>query len=215
MTARGPSRLALAILDVFVPDNAPLQGDLLEEFEIRRSQRWLWRQVIGAAVRQPSASWFPTGLEIPLVGAALLVLVSFEVVLVTNVMYRLLFGPPLLIDTLIQEGGHAASGYFYLLQRGLPATGSVDVMPLGVWIRVSLPAFAVSMPVGWWLAGRLNGHGRPASMAVIMVGLILCAVFNLRLPFSAQFLSMLSLTSGFLAGGRLAVVTSEPRAGAH
>jgi hypothetical protein len=213
MTARGPSRLALAILDFFVPDTAPLKGDLLEEFEARRSQGWLWRQVIGAAVRQPAASWLPGELHLPLVGTALLVLVSFEVVLVTNVMFRLLFGPPLLIGALIQEGGHAASGYFYLLQRELPATESVDVMPLGVWIRASVPAFVVSLPVGWWLAGRLNGHGQGASMAVILVGLVLCAVLNLQLPFAAQFLSTLTLTTGFLAGGRLAVITTERRAG--
>jgi hypothetical protein len=111
------------------------------------------------------------------------------------------------------KGGHAATGYFYLLQRGLPATESVDVIPLGIWVRASVPAFALSMAVGWWLAGRLNGHGQRSSMVVIMVGLVLCAVLNLQLPFAAQFLSTLALTTGFLAGGRLAVVNQRTAGG--
>jgi hypothetical protein len=52
-------------------------------------------------------------------------------------------------------------------------------------------------------------------MVVIMVGLVLCAVLNLQLPFAAQFLSTLALTTGFLAGGQLAVVATERRAGAR
>jgi hypothetical protein len=215
MRTRRPSRLALAVLDGLVPDNAPLKGDLLEEFEARRSQWWLWRQVVGAVVHQPMALWFPRGLAVPLVGTALLVLVSFEVVLVVNVMSRLLFGPPPPIATLIQEGGHAATGYFYLLQKARPAVESVDVMPLGDWVGAAARSFAASMPVGWWLAGRLNGHGRRSAMVVIMVGVILCAMLNLQLPFAAQFLSMLSLTIGFLVGGRLASASVEWRAGAH
>jgi len=43
-----PSRLALALLDRFVPENEPLVGDLLEEYERRPSAWWLWRQVFAA-----------------------------------------------------------------------------------------------------------------------------------------------------------------------
>lgn len=47
---KGPQapRLALALLERFVPDSAPLAGDLLEEFERRRSRAWLWWQVLAA-----------------------------------------------------------------------------------------------------------------------------------------------------------------------
>ncbi|MND03196.1 hypothetical protein D3C83_229070 [compost metagenome] len=48
-------------------------------------------------------------------------------------------------------------------------------------------------------------------MVVIMGGVILCAGLNLPLPFAAQFLSMLSLTIGFLVGGRLASASDEWR----
>ena len=42
-------RLAIAVLEHFVPDRVALAGDLLEEYERRRSLTWLWVQV-GAAV---------------------------------------------------------------------------------------------------------------------------------------------------------------------
>ena len=37
MTRRHAPRLALALLERFVPDSAPLAGDLVEEFERRQS----------------------------------------------------------------------------------------------------------------------------------------------------------------------------------
>lgn len=48
MTTRRPPRLALALLDRFGPDNAALAGDLVEEFERRRSRVWFWWQVLAA-----------------------------------------------------------------------------------------------------------------------------------------------------------------------
>ena len=47
-----PSNLALALLDRFVSDDV-LTGDLIEEFQVRRSRLWLWRQVLGAIVFAP------------------------------------------------------------------------------------------------------------------------------------------------------------------
>jgi hypothetical protein len=41
-----PPRLAVAVLNRFLPDNEPLVGDLLEEFAVRESRVWLWRQVV-------------------------------------------------------------------------------------------------------------------------------------------------------------------------
>ena len=48
MTSRQAPRLALALLERFVPDSAPLAGDLIEEFERRQSRAWLWWQVLAA-----------------------------------------------------------------------------------------------------------------------------------------------------------------------
>jgi hypothetical protein len=45
-----PPKLAMALLTRFVDENEPLVGDLVEEFDSRRSRVWFWRQVIGAVV---------------------------------------------------------------------------------------------------------------------------------------------------------------------
>ena len=52
MTHVVPSRLALAVLDRLALDNEPLAGDLLEDFQKRRSRLWLWRQLLFAIVMQ-------------------------------------------------------------------------------------------------------------------------------------------------------------------
>jgi hypothetical protein len=43
-----PPRIPLALLERFVPDSAPLAGDLVEEFARRQSRAWFWRQVLAA-----------------------------------------------------------------------------------------------------------------------------------------------------------------------
>jgi hypothetical protein len=48
MTRRHAPRLALALLEHFVPDNDALAGDLLEDFERRQSSGWFWWQVLTA-----------------------------------------------------------------------------------------------------------------------------------------------------------------------
>ena len=45
---RQPSRLALSLLQRHVPDSEPLAGDLVERFDERPSQLWLWWQVLAA-----------------------------------------------------------------------------------------------------------------------------------------------------------------------
>lgn len=51
MTGQQPPRLALAVLERFVPDSASLAGDLVEGFQRRRSRGWLWWQVLAAIAR--------------------------------------------------------------------------------------------------------------------------------------------------------------------
>jgi hypothetical protein len=48
MSDRHPPRLALALLERFVPDSEPLAGDLVEQFEGRPSAVWFWVQVLAA-----------------------------------------------------------------------------------------------------------------------------------------------------------------------
>jgi hypothetical protein len=43
-----PPRLAVVLLEHFAADNEPLVGDLLEEFGVRQSRTWFWRQVLYA-----------------------------------------------------------------------------------------------------------------------------------------------------------------------
>jgi hypothetical protein len=209
MTARRrPSRLALTLLDVLAAENAPLKGDLIEEFEIRQSQLWLWGQVIGALVhhRRPFHTRDRRYRGIPFLGAVLVALLSFEIVFVTNVLYRLLFGPP----------PPNISGYFFLFQRGQkllqPVPDPYVAVPPATWLYPSLLALALAVPAGWWLVRLLSGDNRRVSIAVVVTGILLWATLNIRLPFVAQFVSMLALTTGFLAGGRLAAAADEWRA---
>ena len=48
MKNRHAPRLALALLERLVPDSEPLAGDLVEEFEGRRSNAWFRVQVLAA-----------------------------------------------------------------------------------------------------------------------------------------------------------------------
>ena len=47
MRIRKPPRLALTLLERFVPDSAPVAGDLVEEFDRRQSRSWFWWQLLG------------------------------------------------------------------------------------------------------------------------------------------------------------------------
>ena len=50
MNAPRPPHLALWLLNSLLPENEPLIGDLVEEFQHRRSRGWFWRQAIAAIV---------------------------------------------------------------------------------------------------------------------------------------------------------------------
>jgi hypothetical protein len=61
-----PPKLALTLLRRYVPDNEPLVGDLLEEFAVRRSRSWFWRQAfLAILIRsvQPRDREHPLGLS--------------------------------------------------------------------------------------------------------------------------------------------------------
>lgn len=60
MTRRRAPRLALALIERFVPDSEALVGDVIEEFQTRRSRAWVWRQALGAV----GAAWHERSVEI-------------------------------------------------------------------------------------------------------------------------------------------------------
>lgn len=51
--SRRPPRLALWLLETYLPDDEPLAGDLVEAFEAGRSRWWFWRQAIAGVVLGP------------------------------------------------------------------------------------------------------------------------------------------------------------------
>jgi hypothetical protein len=201
---RHPSRLALAIFDRFIPDNDALRGDLIEEFHVRASQLWLWRQVVFAVVWR---SWQPMRWrrldpQMLTLGAAVLVLLSFEAVLVINVMRRLLFGPAL----------PNVSGYLYYLRlqqlgitewQPVPAAGSTGAM-------FAMLVALVSMPAGWLIAGFHRAH-HALSLVAFSACVLLCVMLNLQASFVVQFFAALIFIIGLIGGASLNPATATSR----
>lgn len=65
MTPVNPPRLALLLLDWFLPENDALVGDLVERFSAKRSRLWFWRETVQAlvtAIGQPRGEVRPLKL---------------------------------------------------------------------------------------------------------------------------------------------------------
>lgn len=191
---RHPSRLALAIFDRFIPDNDALRGDLIEEFLVTQSQWWLWRQVLFAVVWRSwhPFSWRRLDPQMIALGAAVLVLLSFEAVLVTNLMNRLLFGPSL----------PNISGYWY--HPGLPPGAPWQPLPA---VEGSAAIFAVvvaliSLPAGWVIAGFHRAH-HALSLVAFSACVLLCVMLNLHASFAVQFFAALTFIIGLIGGASL------------
>ena len=181
------ARIALALFDHLDASNESLKGDLLEELENGRSSWWLWGQVVGAAGRHPpsvdSVSMFA-------LGTALLMLLSFEAVVVTNLVGRIVFGPPF----------PNISGYLYLPPLETPATQTV---PLSiVWTLVSVLTVVVSLPTGRLIA-RLHERHYVLALAGFGCSTMLCATITMRAGVLAQFLTMVCFIIGLFLGSRV------------
>ena len=200
MTARRPSRLALALFDRFGADNEALRGDLIEEFEARQSQRWLWRQVIGALFCQRSVwSLQPSeGTNMLVLGAAVLVLVSFEAVFVVNLLHHLMFGPPI-----PNIAGYAN----FMYGRPFPAAEGLTISLSLAAVSSAVAAVAASMLIGW-LITPFHARHYALSLPLFSASVLLNAAFNLQFPFEFQVFTTLLFVVGLVVGGRLAVRTN-------
>jgi hypothetical protein len=94
MTSRQPPRVALGLLEHLVADNEPLIGDLIEGCA-ERSHAWFWRQVLFVVIARTIAhAWTNfrqrATLEGALVSIAMLVVLSFQVVVAGGVLNYLL-----------------------------------------------------------------------------------------------------------------------------
>jgi hypothetical protein len=196
MNTRHPSRLALAVFDCLVAGNEPLKGDLIEEFATRRSQWWLWRQVIGAAVCQRRLRMLPAhgSRHMLVLGAAVLILVSFEAVFVTNLLYYLVFGPPL----------PDVTAYFYLARmKGVDPSAGEVIRTAFASMYAPVVAIAASVPTAW-LVSRFHQRHYGVSRGVFALSVMACTVVSLQLPFGVQFLTTLSFIVGLLMSGCVA-----------
>jgi hypothetical protein len=176
MSARHPSCIALAVFDCFIYDNDPLRGDLIEEFEVRQSQLWLWRQVLSAVAHRP----WPQGaklrgeLQLGILSAAMLGLLAFQAVFVTNAIDRFLFAPVERIAEAVEMWRAAA-------------------------------AVVSSLPIGWFIA-RIREQHRLTALAAFGVSITLCAALNLQAAMPVQLLTSICFIVGLLVAGTIEAI---------
>jgi hypothetical protein len=128
---------------------------------------------------------------VAVVGAALLVLASFEAVFAVNLVRRLFFGSAM----------PNISGYAYFWRQDtLFAARDAAAMPV-LWIPALL-SVAAAVPAGWAI-GTLHERHRVIAIALFTASVAACAVLNLGSPFAAQFATMVAFVVSLLAGGRL------------
>jgi hypothetical protein len=181
------ARIAFALFDYLDANNESLKGDLLEELEKGRSSWWLWRQVAGAVGRHPPSV---DNVSMFALGTALLMLLSFEAVDVTNLVGRIVFGPPFPNIT----------GYLYLPPLETPAAQTV---PLSiVWTLMGALTIAVSLPTGRLIA-RLHERHYALALAGFGCSTMLCATITMRAGVLAQFLTIVCFVVGLFLGSRV------------
>ena len=204
MSARHPSRIALAVFDCFISNNDPLRGDLIEEFQAKPSQLVLWWQVLYAVVYRPWPRPFaaPGGIPFGILGVAMLALVAFEAVFATNAIHQFLFGQP------AQDirGALALAPPFHPLP-----TPSAQPIPAWTWL-IAVLAIASSLPIGWFIA-RIRERHRGLALVAFGLSVILCCEANLQLSTLAQYLTSAAFILGLLAAGSVeATIDAQPSA---
>lgn len=184
MTPRRPPRLAVALLERFVPDNEPLTGDLLEGWG-ERSDAWFWRQVglavLARAIVHVRANPRMTTEE-ALVGTAMLALLGFQAVVVASLMNHLLA----LTDP-----------------AWMPGTGRYQIWQ----VYATVPSFAVAVLIGRAI-GRVHRDHRVAAVLASSASATAAACLNLylfvpnvlRQPFVLDGALQIAVAMVFVAG---------------
>ena len=117
--ARRPSRLAIALLDRFVSNEA-LKGDLVEQ-SLDRSGTWLWHQAVRAVLSEAISSLRSTPrstAEELLMAMAMLTLIGFNAVVAATLLDRLLLLNE--VPWTLRAASH--TGQLYAIAVLLPAT---------------------------------------------------------------------------------------------
>jgi hypothetical protein len=178
------ARIPLALFDRLGAGNESLRGDLLEELKKGRSPWWLWRQVIGEALRHPPSM---ARVSVFAVVSALLILLSFEAVVVTNLVIRMVFGPPFPDIT----------AYLYLHPSETPA---IPGMPIStMWTVVAASVVGGSLPIGRLIA-RLHARHHLLALAAFGCTTMMCATITMPAGVLTQFLTIVGVILGLLVG---------------
>lgn len=197
MKPRRPARLTRMILNEFLAANEPLTGDLLEEFESGRSQWWLFRQAVAAALYEntPTSATIRSDMHTIMLGVGLLSVLSLEVVMVVNVLRRFMFGPPL----------QGINGYLYLFlfHRNMvdPSVPTIVASPGNLTLALTL-AIIVSTVLGSMLA-RVHDHHRGLSVALLTTAVFVSAALNNGFTLAVQVVIAAVFIAGLIVGGRV------------
>ena len=197
MRTRRPARLTRMILNGFLSGNEPLTGDLLEEFDSGRSQWWLLRQAATAALYEirPTSATLCGDMNTIMLGAGLLAALSLEVVMVSYVLRRILFGPPL----------ERINASLYLMHRNIadspiPTTvGSAANWTVALTFALAIVASTV---LGFTIARVHDGH-RQRSVALLTTAVFACAALNMTFTLGIQVVITGVFIAGLIVGGRV------------
>lgn len=145
MMTRRPPRLAVWLLETYVPDDEPLTGDLIEAFEAGQSRVWFWRQAVAGVLLGPR----PTPGEVrPL---------------------RLVEGEPAGTASPVFERraiNLTASPIYGIGGLGLVTLAVMIAMasPQSLWIMLAIVVSGMLLGVLWALVRRRQRPGRPSNV---------------------------------------------------
>jgi hypothetical protein len=154
---RQHQRIPGRLLELFVPANPALAGDLVEEYERRGSALWYWRQVLSAiaiAVATDIGSHKILMVRAITVGWTTMWLFSFVAVEINGFMSGWV------LDRLI----------LLFWTHPFPMIWATQLS--------SSPAMALSFLISGWIVGRLHRHNRPAMLIAFTLTVLAWSMYN-------------------------------------
>jgi hypothetical protein len=154
---RPHQRIPGKLLELFVPANAALAGDLVEEYERRGSALWYWRQVLSAiaiAVATDIGSHKILMVRAITVGWTTMWLFSFVAVEINGFMSGWV------LDRLI----------LLFWTHPFPMIWATQLS--------TRPSMALSFLISGWIVGRLHRHNRPAMLIAFMLTVLAWSIYN-------------------------------------